>query len=252
MALLAAPTPLGASSGDLEHRLGRYGTLIPPPKKEQEGGVWKDLGVYTVAERYSSIEELACESVVEGYHHHEQPRIDVGLAERVARGADERVAFGLDERGLGIGKAISRGRGRGRKGAMWADITYFMDKKMVCLVSCRAARASGVSSRKASGRHGAAAAGGGGGIASGGIECGNILSRSLERGGVSDGALLSMASASGERGMSFGNSVEELGVGTYMDMEMRSERMGEASMGMGPKRNLEDGGLVWVREWFRV
>ena len=59
--------------------------------------LWDDLGVYTVAERYSSFEELACERVLKSYHEQ--------------AGAESETN--------------------------WVDITYFKDERMLCLVYCK-------------------------------------------------------------------------------------------------------------------
>ena len=105
--------------------------------------MWDDLGVYRVAERYSSFEELACENVLRHYHRHHQ------RGDEPCHGSQPGAPAGTHVSGpcnLDLQNAVEKkmdllGEGLNVE-AKWVDITYFIEARMVCLVYCKPGRSS--------------------------------------------------------------------------------------------------------------
>ncbi len=99
--------------------------------------MWDDLGVYRVAERYSSFEEVACENVLKHYHRHHQQHHEP--CQRSHPGALPGTHISgqcnLDLQNT-IEKKMNLGGGVDVE-SKWVDITYFIEARMVCLVYCK-------------------------------------------------------------------------------------------------------------------
>ena len=100
--------------------------------------MWDDLGLYRVAGRYSSFEELACENVLRHYHRHHQggnqscqrshPGSHPGT--HISRECNLDLHNGMAKKMNILGEGLN-------VESKWVDITYFIEARMVCLVYCK-------------------------------------------------------------------------------------------------------------------